>query len=373
MKKVFVICIAACIGMNFLNAQTFSENARPWDQGRLTWNDFSKKQTPSGRNSELKYFMSYRTVRQKTNDSLLSRVRAEIFVDRDSSWVDVTRMNHWELRYQQLIFDILEYQCRDMQAEIDRCRKPSDLDSCMQRGFDQAAEDILFFQTFSRDGKDTAIILQWEHKMQQLLSRPDNRNYIPAFSPALFGMGAFLGFGSNLYIGNFSEHFSSKGNVSLGFEASFGRTELLLNATLGGSKVKKDSFLIKKERWSKNDHLEFCQLNAALGFRILERAKWQLTPFIGYGITEISTIAGQNDEIKHRERTNGWMGGLSMDYKLRTNLSLTPNYLKSKEYSTISLRARVYVAQADFSDELQGMTINFSLGASVFDQFVNLK
>lgn len=373
MKKVLAICLATLLGMTRLDAQAFSENVRPWNQGQLTWNDFSKQHARAGMRSELKYFLGYDTERRKIKDTIFSRIIVKVYVDRDSSWVDPSFMNPWELRYEQVVFDILENRCRDLQPEADHCRKSTELDSCLQKGFDRAAEDIRLFQTASRYGQDTAVIVQWEDRMQQALNRPDRRDEIPACSRAFFGMGADLGFGSNLYVGNISSRFLPKANVNLGFEIAFGRSELLLNATLGGCKVKTDSFFVNKERWSRKDHLEFCQLNVAYGFRIVDRKTWQLMPFVGYGLTEISTIAGQNDEIKHRERTNGFLGGFCVDYRLRMSLNITPNYLRSKECTDVSLRAKVYVAQVDFNDGLQGMTVNLSLGISVFDQFVKLK
>ena len=372
MKKVFAICFAALLGLTRLNAQPLSENVRPWNQGQLTWNDFSRQSAHAGMRSELKYFLAYDTERRKINDTTFSRIIAKVYVDRDSSWADPSSMNPWELRYEQVVFDILENRCRDLQPDVDRCRKSAEMDSCLQKGFDQAAENIRLFQTASRYGQDTAIIVQWEDRIRQALDRPDCRDEIPDCSRALFGMGADLGFGSNLYVGNFSSRFLPKANVNLGFEMALGRSELLLGATLGSCKVKTDSFFVNKERWSKEDHLEFCQLNVAYGFRIVDRKTWQLMPFVGYGLTEISTIAGQNDEVKHRERTNGFLGGLCVDYRLRTSLNIAPNYFRAKECTGVFLRAKIYVAQADFSEELQGMTVNFSLGIRVFDQFVKL-
>ena len=57
MKKVFVICFFALLGMTNLNAQSFSDNIRPWEQGKLTWNDFSRQQARPGMHSELRYFL----------------------------------------------------------------------------------------------------------------------------------------------------------------------------------------------------------------------------------------------------------------------------------------------------------------------------
>ena len=126
-----------------------------------------------------------------------------------------------------------------------------------------------------------------------------------------------------------------------------------------------DSLPIPGERWSSTDHLELCQLSVACGYRICDRGKLQIMPFVGYGSSEISTIAGQNDEVKHREKTGGWLGGVCLDYRLRTTLNIAPNYLPSKECHTLALRTKIYVTQ--------GMTLNFSLGVNIFDRFVNLK
>ena len=90
-------------------------------------------------------------------------------------------------------------------------------------------------------------------------------------------------------------------------------------------------------------------------------------------MTEISTIAGQNDEVKHKLKTNGWLGGFCVDYALHSSLNLTPNYLPDKECQTLSLRAKCYVSQTDFAKEAKGMTLNFALAINMFDRFIKLR
>ena len=136
--------------------------------------------------------------------------------------------------------------------------------------------------------------------------------------------------------------------------------------------MKRDSIFIGGEKWSASDHLEYCQLSASYGFRLLDRKHFQLTPFVGYGYNEISTISGQDDEIKHKEKTGGFLGGVCLDYKLRTSLSLIPSYLKNKEMYTVSLRTKLYVTQTDFSDLPGGYIFNCALMVKVFDRFIRL-
>ena len=319
-------------------------------------------------------FVTYGTDQRKIHDTTVSYLLLQTIADRDSSRIGAAQMNEGELWLQQLLFDLAELQSRKMQQAVNRLRRQSEVDSCLREGMRQLDETAEQLKTASRQGADKEVLSQWEEKVrQQLAALPDSLETIPAFTPTLFGFGAGVGIGSHLYTGKLQEYFQPKADVTLNLDFAIGRAELLLHAGLGGTSVKADSLPIPGERRSSSDHLEYCQLSAALGFKVLDCKKWQVIPFAGYGTTEISTIAGQNDKVKHQEKTGGWLGGLCVDYRLRTSLNIAPNYLPTKECHSIALRAKAYVAQADFNDHLHGMTINFSLSINVFDQFVKLK
>lgn len=373
MKQVWIGIVAGMMVLCGLQAQEGGNNLRRWEQGKLTWNDFSK--TADGRESTgVSCLVTYGADHRRIHDTTVYYLLLQTFADRDSSRISTAQMNEGELRLQQLIFDLAELQSRKMQQEVNRLRKQSEVDCCLREGMRQLGETAEQLKTASRQGADKAVLSQWEEKVrQQLASMPDSLETVPSFTPALFGFGAGVGIGSHLYTGKLQEYFQPKADVTLNLDFAIGRAELMLHAGLGGTSVKADSLPIPGERWSSDDHLEYCQLSAALGFKALDRGKWQVIPFAGYGSTEISTIAGQNDKVKHQEKTGGWLGGLCLDCRLRTSLNIAPNYLPTKECHSIALRAKAYVAQADFNDHLQGMTINFSLSINVFDQFVKLE
>ena len=374
MKHVWIGILAGLLATQQLCAQVNGSNSRRWEQGKLTWDDFTKLENGSKNSASLFYFITYDASHQKVHDTMINHLVVDAYSDRDSSTVDVRLANSRELHYQQVIFNMVELQSRNLQQTLNRLRRQSEIDSCLRNGMNRLEKEIERFKTVSRQGADSLVVQRWADSVQWLLEQtPDRLESVPLFQPALFGFGAGVGIGSHLYTGSLQEYFRPKAEVHFGLEFALGRTELLLHAGLGGTAVKMDSLPIPGERWSSTDHLELCQLSVACGYRIWDRGKLQIMPFVGYGSSEISTIAGQNDEVKHREKTGGWLGGVCLDYRLRTTLNIAPNYLPSKECHTLALRTKIYVTQADFTNHLQVMTLNFSLGVNIFDRFVNLK
>ena len=374
MKKSGIGILIGLFAISVLNAQETGDNARRWEQGRLTWDDFSKRSSNNGKNAELHYYFTCDPDQMTVHDTIVSFMAVNTHVDRDSSWVDMQKMNELELHYQQVLFDLAEIESRLLQQKVNRLSKPSEMDSCIRNGVERLEQTCELFRTSSRQGTDADVVTKWGKDVRERLQATEaEMQKIPGFRPATFGFGAGVGIGAHLFTGDLQRYFQPNGEVAFHLEFAAGRSELMLHAGLGGTKVRLDSFVLNGERWSSSDHLEFCQLSAAYGFRILERKKIRLTPFVGYGTTEISTISGQNDEVKHNMKTGGFLGGICTDYLLRTSLSISPSYLSTKECHTIALRAKAYVAQSDFYEEMKGLSIHFSLSVSIFDRFVRLE
>jgi hypothetical protein len=66
--------------------------------------------------------------------------------------------------------------------------------------------------------------------------------------------------------------------------------------------------------------------------------------------------------------------GLNTDYKIKTRLKLVPNtYFGVKEKVETSIRARLYVTRANYYEDLQGYSINLTIGLCGFGNMINLK
>jgi hypothetical protein len=372
MKNTWIGIIAGIMAICGLKAQENGNNLRRWEQGALTWDDFSRTENVAA-STGLYYLFSCDVTQRKYHDTIVNHIQVQTYANRDSSRIRNQQMSNEELRFQQLVFDLAELQSRILQQSVNRLRRQTEVDSFLQEGMKSLNQTVEDLETASKQGSDMEIVGQWETKVrQQLASTPDSLESIPSFTPTLFGFGADVGIGYHLLTSPLGEKLKGSPNVQIGVNFALGRSELLLNACLGGSKVRKDSIYISGEKWSATDHLEFCQLSASYGFRLLDRKHLQMTPFIGYGYTEISTIPGQNDEVKHKAKTGGFQGGLCLDYKLRTSLSLIPSYLKNKEMYNISIRTKLYVTQTGFTNLPEGYIFNCALMVKIFDQFIRL-
>jgi hypothetical protein len=65
--------------------------------------------------------------------------------------------------------------------------------------------------------------------------------------------------------------------------------------------------------------------------------------------------------------------GLNTDYKIRKRIKLVPSSsFGVKEYSETSVRARLYVSRANYSDDLNGYSINLTLGLCGFGNMLKM-
>lgn len=147
---------------------------------------------------------------------------------------------------------------------------------------------------------------------------------------------------------------------------------LFLNATLAGNKVKKDYFSDKN--WSEGQRTHVAIIDISYGYAFINSQKVKISPFAGLGITEFSEKSNGNPDEAERMVDSNFIFGINTDYKLKTRLKLVPDEMFGiKEKVETSIRARLYVTKADYSEDLRGYTMNFSVGLCGFGNFIRLK
>ena len=88
------------------------EELRTWDMGPLSWDDFTLTDSSRGENhSYLEFFFSI--------EEFPEGLWAMAFMDTHQSWVDKNWRTDNELLYNQVIFDLVEWQRRQMQMALD--------------------------------------------------------------------------------------------------------------------------------------------------------------------------------------------------------------------------------------------------------------
>ena len=93
MKHVWIGILAGLLATQQLCAQVNGSNSRRWEQGKLTWDDFTKLENGSKNSASLFYFITYDASHQKVHDTMINHLVVDEYSDRDSATVDVRLAN----------------------------------------------------------------------------------------------------------------------------------------------------------------------------------------------------------------------------------------------------------------------------------------
>ncbi len=361
--KTLLLTLAGLILSVFVSAQEYKKE---WKEGRLSWEDFSERENATFA-SYLQYDIFYKPERSKFGDTTIYRIVAYCTMDRQLSWVDRDLKSDELLRYNQVIFDIVEKYRRKLEVDLNSLSFNLGAEEMFHRLIGQCRRDISQLETTTNHGRDLTSLPVFEERiakeLQYIIPDPE----IPHFNVGKLGYGVHIGLGSGYFTGSLGDHFTPVYDLIFGFDVAWGRITLFLNATLGFDKVKLD--YRPDLYWHKGQRTNVAIGEASLGYAVIDNKDFKLAPFAGYGFTEFSHVTFVD---KNRTQTDIQMSdgniifGVNADYKRKTILTLAPSYFRRGERTVFSFRARLYVAKADYFADLKGYSINFSLGVCGF-------
>ena len=108
MKKTFATLILLALAAFASQAQGIDESMRYWDEGRLTWDDFEKRNFEGMEKSYLSpiYHSEYKARKYGNLTHRSHKIRTGF--DKSDTWVRTEYISDRLLRYNQLILDIAE-------------------------------------------------------------------------------------------------------------------------------------------------------------------------------------------------------------------------------------------------------------------------
>ncbi len=353
-----------------MSAQTTTETFRKWSSGRLTWGDFVQRAAENGKTSDSYCFLSYNQERQKIHDTSVYRAVVFACVDTAESWVSPEAMTEENLRYHQLLFDLLELKARQLQVKVDSLSKIHRLDSIFQDAYREYAASVAQLDSLSDKGRNADVVSEWEYATAENL-KLQPAEFLPDYVERKFGFGAHAGLGTGVFTSSLGTHFHPICGVAFGLDFAWGRSQFLFNGILEAVKAEREYYAPKC--WSVSNDYEIFAFDITYGFAAVDRLRWRLSPFAGYGMAELSTAnTNEGDDHLHMY-TNRFVLGMSVDYKLKNFLNLGLRNMKSREHQELSLRARLFASYLDFYEDLNGFMFNISLEINVFDRFIKLK
>jgi hypothetical protein len=368
MIKNFLSPILLFLLFSSVTAQT--DDFKYWSDGKLTWGDFKGDPGFPLLDCELKYFLTYKTEYQKINDIRVYRIVANSYADRNLSWAKPYKKTDQNLEYFQVVFDIVELHKRKLQENLDRLDGVYLAEDQLHSTLNSCEKMLAIFRAESNQGADTTVVQKWQKNIQTELNGITDHG-IPVFERRNFGYGGHFGFGTGINTGTLGNFFPSTFNFIFGFDLAYRDVTLFLNATLANSKAA--MFYDGEISIPEGERATVAILDFSLGYPVLNRSKFKLTPFAGVGIFEYSEKTKPGKTNVETILAPGFLFGLNTDFKLRKNLSLIPEtFLNTREYTEFLVRARVYVSKANIAPDLQGYSINLTLGIGMSGNAIRL-
>ena len=371
MKQTKTTILTILIGLISLCGLVAQDQRKDWTDGKLTWDDFSERISLFDRQqvSELRYFLGYNTERQRFGDTVVLRHIAYAYVDRHLSWIIPVHKTEQNLRYNQVIFDIVEIHRRRLQIELDRVKSAFEIGGKFQNILHSLTRETELFQKESEYGNNLNAIVFWEQRVASELYR-FRETPIPEFENRNFGLGFYLGLGTNSFTGSLGTHFSSTFNCNFGYDIAYQKHTFHIGVAFGGGTVRKD--YTSKYNWQKGQGVVTATAIFSYGYAFVDNNKLKITPFVGIGVTEFSRWSQSG--ILDRLMSENVVLGVNADHKLRTWIKITPDPLWGlRQKGEISIRARLFIARTDFAPNLNGYSINLSLSFGGFGNFIRLK
>lgn len=348
-------------------------NERMWEEGLLTWNDFRGNPFTSSPNaSELNYQLSYSTTKKRIADTTLFTFQTKNYINPNISWVKENYKSDQLLKYNQVIFNILELHRRKLQSQLHRIDNMYLAEEKFRTQNQNCNYEIKRFQKDTKFGTDRYALEYWNRRIAQELE--DNPfEIVPEISDKNFGYGMHAGFGTGILTGTISDFFTPTFNFMFGFDLAYKNTMLFLNGTLAGNRVKSE-YIENGILWPQNLKTNVAVIDVSIGQAFIDNSKHKLTPFAGLGILEFSAANGEGEAYKdHRIVNYGLIYGLNYDFKFKHGIRLTPSPYGAtfRDRTEQNVRLRLYITSAEYGD-MKGTSINLTVGYSLFGRFISI-
>lgn len=353
--------------------QDDSQQYKHWENGPVEWNDFQANHLESiTEQSHLSFFLSYNVKKQKIEGQKITNFATYCYIDKSSSWVDSASKTPELLLYNQVIFNIVELNRRVLQQELNQLTEYIYADAKLTSAWQNVGLQIRLFKTESDTGRKKDIITKWAFKVNNALK--DNPSIkAPDYHLSKFGYGMDLGFGLALLNNSIGEHFSNPFGMKLGLDLAYKKAVVYLQGFAGSNDVVKD--LNNEGYWPKGMETNYSFLNISLGYTIVDKVKYRVTPAIGFGSIAIYYRGEEEALKKHKISSSNIILGVNLDYIFINHLKFIPNatWPKIREANKFSIRSSIFFAKPDFSNNIKGLSVNAGLSMSLFGRGIKLK
>ncbi len=353
MKCRLLLAFLTLLSVSFrIEAQ---EMLRTWDKGPLTWDDFQQVRD-SEAPSYFCYSLNFYEDVVEMGDTTLLRRFATACMNCSQSWVNERNMHDMELRYNQLLFDLVECYRRELQTWLDQCAdyRVNDL---LNEVLESCALMLDTCEMATDCGRDAEAMEAWEEMVaEQLKKSPSEpKTAVPS---AIFEEKASVTSGLGLavqgFVGSLSSYFKPAVLLDADFGFIFKNHDLNVAVRMGYSNLNKEYEL---NAWQENERFFDCNVDLTYGYRINLTSTLSAVPFAGVSYLNYSLMEYTDNGLTKAS----FMPVAGIDWRIR--YSTTYDLLSyEKEKSDDFMRVRCGVTYAHFNDLLDGLCFQVSVG-----------
>lgn len=369
MKRLIPILLLLLITLT----ATAQNDRRFWSDGPLTWSDFTVVPTSSHPGSSLQYVLAYMPVCETIYDCGKEGVgipshfyRAQAWMVSSSLYVTEGQQTDFLLRYNQLVFNMLEVERRKLQQSLATYTTtvPNNILWRTQEADEYLSKRIKLLNEMVVEASDTALLPFYEDQVAKELSQWP-AVYVPQYSPLPFGYGVYVGLGATGSTGSLGKAFGPGIGINLGFDFSYKRHYFILDATLGYCRVRQTLALNdgKNASFTSGTNASFSLINFGYGFHLVDNCQLQLTPFVALGIQDYSFGSSKEGGLSYARPEP--VVGIQFRRHFRQSRTF-PSYNDSRsrhesELNRISLQCRLLAAYSSFP-ELESSPAGITFG-----------
>lgn len=346
-----------------------------YDQGPLKLKHFQARRENEDLsvNSELYWFLERNPYKAKVGNMKFYAFNTKVGMDMMKSWYTRGVEEEWSLRYNQMIFNMVEVNRRELQNKLNDGKiEYSTLLNYYGKRIQSTEENILFETKFATD---TTAIKEFEIEYRNLLEQPTEVSglNIPQFEKKNWGMGIFYNIGYEQYTDDNTNITSAMlfplsmamelyiNKLLVGFDLSLG-TPIGVNPELG----KSITFYDSKEdwNWTSSESFEWMAIDFRAGYRAFDNHRWTICPYIGvgHGFFEQRTDkkGSNNNTINSYLNTTRLLAGTSLRFKFRRTTAFSP-----EEYDEGIIPINISLVRSGYGPCKPSLSVMVSTGIGV--------
>ena len=353
--KRYILILLPLLALNFtVSAQ---DTHRTWDQGPLTWDDFTLLTTGGAEQSFLQYEIGFAPAHDTIDGIQSHYYLATACMIPGSSWVSADHRTPELLRYHQVVFDMLEVERRTLQRALNTADDPKAFNNMLHAASDRLNTRIAGFRRRTQDGSDTTDLAVFEQQVRHELSLLPATSR-PSYTPQPFGFCAYFSLGASCPFGSMGQDFTPGFTIGYGFDFSWNRHLFNIEAYMGNLDARKQLALLNTDptiqsldNFVKGQAYSFSNFNIGYGFLLLDNLHMQLAPVAALSIRSLGTLRTQTDRFSYTRLEPAV--GLTFRYHFWQQNSF-PRYSalfgnkRISERDRISLHSKVMLSYSSF-------------------------